>query len=73
MAQYPIGIFGKGIRFLLIYIIPLGCINYYPLLYLLGKSNNTLYVFYPLLTIIYLIPCIIIFYKGIKKYTSTGS
>ena len=73
MAQYPIGIFSRGMMFFLTYIIPFGCINYYPLLYLLGKSNNTLYIFTPLLTIIYLIPCIIIFYKGIKKYTSTGS
>ena len=73
MAQYPIGIFNRGIMFLLTYIIPLGCINYYPLLYLLGKSNNVLYIFSPFLTVIYLIPCILIFYKGINKYTSTGS
>ena len=73
MAQYPIGIFSRGMKFFLTYVIPLGCINYYPLLYLLGKSKNTLYALTPFLTILYLIPCIIIFYKGIGKYTSTGS
>ena len=72
MAQYPIGIFKKGFRFIFTFIIPYGFVNYYPLLYILGKKNNRLLMFSPLITLIYLIPCIILFYKGIKKYSSTG-
>lgn len=73
MAQYPIGIFKKGFIFIFSFIIPYASVNYYPLLYLLGKSNNILYLFSPILVIIYLIPCIIAFNIGLKHYTSTGS
>lgn len=73
IAQYPIGIFKKGIILVFTYIIPFGLINYYPLLYLLDKSNSNLYMISPLFTIIYFILSIIIFYKGVKRYTSVGS
>ncbi len=73
MAQYPISIFNKGFKFFFTYIIPFACINYFPLLYLLGLSNNWLFIFFPLLSIIYLIPCFMFFNKGIKKYSSAGS
>jgi len=73
MAQYPIGIFKKGFVFFFTYIIPFGFVNYYPLLYLIDKVNNDLYMISPLITILYLIPCIFIFYKGVKKYSSVGS
>lgn len=73
MAQYPIGIFRKGIVIIFTFIIPYGFVNYYPLLYILGKKTSNLYVISPLITIIYLIPCIIIFYKGVKKYSGVGS
>ena len=73
MAQYPIGIFKKGFIWFFTFIIPYGFINYYPLLYILDRKSNNLLMFSPLITIIYLIPCIIVFYKGIKKYKSAGS
>ena len=73
MAQYPIGIFRKGFIFFFTYIIPFGFVNYYPLLYILGKKTNHLLIISPLITILYLIFSIIVFYKGTKKYTSTGS
>ena len=73
MAQYPIGIFRKGFVFFFTFIIPFGLINYYPLLFLLGSKTNKLFIISPLITIIYLIPSIIIFYKGVKKYSSVGS
>lgn len=73
MAQYPIGIFKKGFVFFFTYIIPYGFVNYYPLLYILERTDNKILVISPLITILYLIPCIIVFYKGVKKYSSTGS
>ena len=73
MAQYPIGIFSKGFIFFFTFIIPYAFVNYYPLLYLLGKNDNHLFAFSPLITIIYLIPCLLIFKLGMKKYSSTGS
>ena len=73
MAQYPIGVFSKTFIWLFTFIIPYGCVNYYPLLYLLGKTNKQIYMYSPLITILYLIPCILIFHAGVKKYSSVGS
>lgn len=73
MAQYPIGIFSKGFIYFFTFIIPYAFVNYYPLLYVLGKSNNILYAFSPLLLFIYVIPCIIVFYLGVRRYSSVGS
>ena len=73
MAQYPIGIFRKGFVFIFTYIIPYAFVNYYPLLYFLGKTDNKLYIFSPLVVIIYLIVPCYAFKKGVKRYASTGS
>ena len=73
IAQYPISIYSKHFIFIFTFLIPYGFVNYYPLLYLIGKSNNILYSISPILVFLYLIPAIISFKWGIKKYTSVGS
>jgi ABC-2 type transport system permease protein len=73
LAQYPIGVFKKGFVYFFTFIIPYGLVNYYPLLYFIGKSDNILYMLCPVLVIIYLIITIKIFKFGIKKYSSVGS
>ena len=73
MAQYPIGVFSKGFVLFFTFIIPYAFVNYYPLLYFLGKNDSIIYGFSPLIVIVYLIPCIVIFYLGMKRYTSVGS
>ena len=72
MAQYPIGVFNKGFIIFFTIIIPYAFVNYYPLLYVLGKSNNIFYMLSPLIVFIYLIPCFIIFNMGSKRYQSVG-
>lgn len=73
MAQYPIGIFKKGFFMFFTFVIPFGFVNYYPLLYLLGKENNPIFIICPLVTVIFLIPCLLTFKLGTKKYASSGS
>ena len=73
IAQYPINIYNKHFILIFTFIIPYAFVNYYPLLYLIGKSNNKLYIISPIIVFIYLIPAIISFKWGIKKYTSVGS
>lgn len=73
MAQYPIGIFNKGFIWFFTFIIPYAFVNYYPLLYLLGKTNNNLYMYSPFLILVFLIPCFVAFKLGSKKYSSSGS
>jgi len=73
MAQYPIGVFQKGFVWFFTFIIPYAFVNYYPLLYFIDKKESLIYAFSPLLVILYLIPCILVFYWGMKRYTSVGS
>ena len=73
MAQYPMDIYKKEFRLFFTYIIPFGLVNYYPLHYIIGKSDNPLFIFLPLLVFMYTPICIVIFNKAMKKYTSTGS
>jgi len=73
MAQYPIGIFNKGFIWFFTFIIPYAFVNYYPLLYILGRSDNQLYMFSPFLVIIFLLVSFIAFKMGSKRYTSVGS
>ncbi len=73
IAQYPIGIFSKGFLLFFTFIIPYAFVNYYPLLYFLGKNDNVLYGLSPLLVFLYLIPSIFTFYLGMKRYASAGS
>lgn len=73
ISQYPMGIFKKGVFYFFTFIIPYSFVNYFPLLYFIGKSNNKLYSILPLVVFLYLIPCIYLFNKGSKRYTSVGS
>ena len=73
VVQYPIGVFGKGLIVIFTYIVPFAFVNYYPLLYILGKTKNNLLIFSPLITLIYLLFNIILFYKLLGRYKSTGS
>lgn len=73
LAQYPIGIFRKGVMLFFTFIIPYAFVNYYPLLFFLGRSDNLFYCFSPLIVLLYLVPAFLIFSYGMKKYTSVGS
>ena len=73
LAQYPIGIYKKGVSFFFTFIIPYAFINYYPLLYFIDKTDNILYMLSPLLVFVFLIPCLLSFKIGLKHYSCTGS
>lgn len=73
LTQYPLNIYKKWVLNFFTYIIPLSMVNYYPLLYIIGKSNNSLYIFAPLVSILFIFPCCFIWKLGVKKYQSVGS
>lgn len=73
MAQYPIGIFKKGFVSFFTYVIPFGLVNYYPLLYILGRTDKTIYMYAPVFVFLFFIPCVVMFNHGVKKYNSSGS
>lgn len=73
LTQYPLSIYKKFILDFFTYVIPLALVNLYPLLYIIGRSDNKLYIAAPLMSIIFLIPCYTFWKIGLKRYKSTGS
>ena len=73
LTQYPLSIFHKYIRNFFTYILPLAFVNYFLLLYVIGKVENKIYIISPIISILFIIPCYIIWKIGVKKYKSTGS
>lgn len=73
MGKYPISIYGTNILKFYTFVIPLACVQYYPLLYLLNRSSNVFLSITPIFGVLFLIPCYGFWKFGIMKYKSTGS
>ncbi|MBJ6362258.1 ABC transporter permease [Paenibacillus sp. GCM10012307] len=75
MAQYPLNIYQKWVARFFTFVIPFGCINYLPLMYILDKTegNGILYMLAPTAGIIFLLPCLLVWNIGVRHYRSTGS
>lgn len=75
IAQYPLGIYKKWVTRFFTYVIPFGCVNYLPLMYLLDKTNGNeyMYMLTPLFGIFFIFPCLLIWRIGVSYYRSTGS
>lgn len=72
-GKYPLGIYGKRVLQFCTFVIPYALIQYYPLLYLLGRSTDPLLIFLPLLASVFLLPCWLLWRFGVRHYRSTGS
>ncbi|MBQ7337262.1 MAG: ABC-2 family transporter protein [Clostridia bacterium] len=72
-GKYPLSIYGEGVLKFFTYIIPIALFQYYPLLYLIGRSDRIVLSLLPLLGFVFLIPCYAFFRFGLLKYQSTGS
>lgn len=72
-GKYPFAIYGKNVLRFFTYIIPLALFQYYPLLFLLGRSGNMLFMVLPLVSMLFLIPANAFWRFGIRRYKSTGS
>jgi ABC-2 type transport system permease protein len=76
MAQYPLNIYEKWATRFFTFVIPFGCVNYYPLLYVLDRTNSgpdIAYMLAPLAGIAFIIPCLLVWRFGVRHYRSTGS
>lgn len=75
MAQYPLNIYQKWVTRFFTFVIPFGCVNYLPLLYLLGKTDGSSwpYMLLPLAGVLFLFPCLLVWQFGVRHYRSTGS
>ncbi|PEC48367.1 hypothetical protein COJ46_09830 [Bacillus sp. AFS077874] len=75
MAQYPLNIYQKWVTKFFTFVIPFGCVNYLPLMYILDKTEGKayLYMLSPVVGIIFIIPCLLVWNIGVRHYRSTGS
>ncbi len=72
-GKYPIDVYGQGIMRFCTYIIPYTLVQYYPLQYLLGKTTQWQFAFYPLGIIIFITACYMVWCIGVRNYKSCGS
>lgn len=72
-GRYPYSIYGQGVLKFLTFVVPLALFQYYPLLYLLDMEKSAAYMMAPLIGLLFLIPCNLIWRYGLRKYKSTGS
>ena len=76
-ASYPLDIFPKWITVFFTFVIPFGTVNYLPLQYLVGRTGAGApgwpYAFIPLAGTLFVVPCLLAWRVGVKKYSSAGS
>ena len=77
-SGYPISIFNKVIQYIMIYVVPLAFVNYFPAQYLLRKDDmanyNEVYMYIaPLVGVVVYAVGYLFWRISIRKYTSTGN
>ena len=72
-GAYPFGIFGETLLRFYTYVVPIALVQYYPLLYLTGRSTSLWHFAAPAIAFVFLVPCRLIWSIGIRHYRSTGS
>lgn len=75
--NYPISIYAKWLQIFLTFVIPYAFVNYYPSAVLLNKMDlvefSLLSFGSPIVGITLLVIAIHVFYRGVRRYESTGS
>ena len=77
-AQYPLSIYKETFRKFFTYIVPLGCVSYFPIVAALGipdplGSSLLFQVTAPIAGVVFLVLALCFWMFGIRNYTSTGS
>jgi len=72
-GSYPFSVYGKTVLRFFTFVIPLALFQYYPFLYLTGRSDRVWYMLLPLVSLLFLIPCVLFWKAGVRHYKSTGS
>ena len=72
-GQYPLDVYARWFRDFLVYVVPIGCISYFPVSVVLGRVDRLPYAFTPVLGLAFLAVALRIWTFGVRHYTSTGS
>lgn len=71
-SKYPFGVYGKGVLYILTFLVPLALVQHWPLQYLLDRGPAW-YGVLPIVSLLFLIPCALLWRLGVRHYRSTGS
>lgn len=72
-GRYPFSVYGREVLTFYTYIIPLALFQYYPLMYITGRTDSLLNAAAPVFALLFLIPCMVFWRFGVRRYKSTGS
>jgi ABC-2 type transport system permease protein len=77
-SQYPIDIYVRWFREFLIFVVPLACVGYFPVVRMLGRNDALgapawLCAASPLMGFVFLAIAARLWRFGVRRYTSTGS
>lgn len=71
--RYPLHLFSKYFQTALTFFIPLGFMNYYPVLYLIGHERGVIGYLSPIIAIMFTVIAVCTFNYTLKHYSSTGN
>lgn len=72
-GKYPLSIYGREMMIFCTFVVPYTLVQYYPLTYILGRSDHLWYMFLPLVACLFVVPCWVVWRIGVHRYKSTGS
>lgn len=72
-GKYPLSVYGDIILKFFTYFVPYSLVQYYPFLYLIGKTNSKLYMLLPIVASFFIVPSLVIWKIGVRHYKSIGS
>ena len=71
-GKYPFGIYGKPVLLVLTFLVPLALVQHWPLQYIFDRGPAW-YGLLPIVSLVFLIPCGLLWRLGVRHYRSTGS
>ncbi len=71
-ARYPLSIYPRGVQFVLLLILPFGCISVIPVLIIKGEHIVEYSLLMVVISVVFLMLGRFVFYRGIRRYESVG-
>lgn len=71
-GKYPFGIYGRPVLLILTSLVPLALVQHWPLQYLFDRGPAW-YGLLPIVSLVFLLPCALLWRLGVRHYRSTGS
>ena len=71
--RYPLHLFARGFQAIMTFIVPLGFMNYYPVLFLTDRPLGSVGLFAPAVAALFSFMAVKVFNSTLKHYSSTGN